>query len=313
MRPSFRIALLSFICICTGCRASTGGNSASTKVIAVENYLADIAQNIAGERITIRFLMPYGIDPHEYEPTPKDVATVVESEMLIINGGGLEGWLADFLKNIQGQRLVVTACDGLPNRVATPFSSGGNPTGTALAPSASPIDPHFWLDPVLVKTYVQNILHGLIQIDPSGKDTYTQNAEAYLAQLDDLDGWIRAQVSRIPQNKRLLVTNHESLGYFADRYGFQIVGSILQSVSPEAEPSAAQISDLIKLIRSSGVKAIFLEAGTNPQLANQIASETGVRVVTDLYTHSLTPPEGAAPTYIEMMRYDTSIIADALL
>jgi ABC-type Zn uptake system ZnuABC Zn-binding protein ZnuA len=313
MRQSLRMAFLSLLCLCAGCRASTGGNSPSPKVIAVENFLADIAQNTAGDRLTVGFLMPYGIDPHEFEPVPKDAAAVSESAMLIVNGGGLEGWLSDFIKNIRGTKLIVTASEGLTNRIATPFTSGVNPTGGALATPIAPLDPHFWLDPNLVKTYVQNILSGLIQIDPSGSDDYTQNAESYLAQLDDLDGWIRAQVSKIPQNQRLLVTNHESLGYFADRYGFQIVGSILQSVSSVSEPSPAQLADLIQLIRSTGVKAIFLEAGTNSQLADQIASETGVRVVTDLYTHSLTPPEGPAPTYIKMMEYNVSIIVDALL
>jgi ABC-type Zn uptake system ZnuABC Zn-binding protein ZnuA len=119
-------------------------------------------------------------------------------------------------------------------------------------------------------------------------------------------------VDLIPPEQRLLVTNHESLGYFADRYGFQIVGAIIPNVSPDAEPSAAQMADLIQRIRAAGAKAIFLETGANPQLADQIARETGCKIITDLYTHSLTPPGGVAPTYVEMMKHNVSVIVEAL-
>jgi ABC-type Zn uptake system ZnuABC Zn-binding protein ZnuA len=181
-----------------------------------------------------------------------------------------------------------------------------------VTPSLSNLDPHFWLDPVLVKTYVANIRDGFIQLDPSGKDVYLKNAETYSAGLDSLDLWIRSQVDLIPPARRLLVTNHESLGYFADRYGFQIVGAIIPNVSPDAEPSAAQMADLIQRIRAAGAKAIFLETGANPQLADQIARETGCKIITDLYTHSLTPPGGVAPTYVEMMKHNVSVIVEAL-
>ena len=173
-------------------------------------------------------------------------------------------------------------------------------------------DPHFWLNPLNVITYADNIRDGLIQADPDGKDIYTANAAAYTVQLKDLDAWIEQQVSTIPVQNRLLVTNHESFGYFADRYGFTIAGTIIPSVTTGSSPSAQELARLVDQIKASGVRAIFLELGSNPQLAEQVAAETGVKVVTDLYTHSVTPPGGEAPTYIDMMKVDVSKIVKAL-
>jgi ABC-type Zn uptake system ZnuABC Zn-binding protein ZnuA len=275
-------------------------SSSGVKVTAVENFIADIAQNIAGDRLIIHPLIPYGVEPHEFEPTPQDMVTVSESALLIINGGGLEGWLDAGLRNIGGTRMIVTASSGLSNR----------PDG--VGSSSASVDPHFWLNPVLVKTYVSNILEAFIHIDPAGESVFRQNAKNYSAALDDLDRWISSQVSLIPAGRRILITNHESFGYFADRYGFKILGAIIPSISPDAQPSASQIADLIQKIHSSGAKAIFLEAGANTQLADQIAQETGCRVVTSLYTHSLTPPGGVASTYLDLMRYDVTILVEAL-
>jgi ABC-type Zn uptake system ZnuABC Zn-binding protein ZnuA len=173
-------------------------------------------------------------------------------------------------------------------------------------------DPHFWLDPNNAIHYVENIRDGLAQVDPAGKQIYTRNAQAYIAKLVDLDTWIKAQVVQVPQERRLLVTNHESLGYFADRYGFSVVGTIIPSVSTGSSPSAQQLAGLVEHIKASKAPAIFLENGVNPDIARQIAAETGVKVVTGLYSHSITPPGGEAPDYITMMKFDTLAIVKAL-
>ncbi len=310
MKALKRSLILIFLsCFICGCSSPTQPAS-SFQAVAVENFLADIAQNIAGDRLTVRSLIPYGVEPHEFDPTPKDMTVVAESDLLIVNGGGLEGWLAGALQNIGGNRILVTASTGLTSRPADSTLPAANPISTPHATAA--VDPHFWLNPVLVKTYVDNILQGLIQMDPSGSAEYRQNAENYKSRLDELDGWIRSQVDLIPAAQRLLITDHEDLGYFADRYGFTILGTVFPGVSPDAEPSASQFADLIQKIRSSHLKVIFLDVGTNTQLADQISQETGCRVVTDLYIHSLTPPGGSASTYLDMMRYDVNILVEAL-
>ncbi len=283
------------------CQAGTASQTpnAPFQVLAVESFLANMAQNVAGDRMKIDSLIPLGLDPHAFEPTPADAARIANSKVLIVNGAGLESWLQKVLDNIGGSsnaRLVIAASDGLANRAGAGQES----------------DPHFWLDPDEAIHYVENIRDGLSQFDPPGKDTYTRNAAAYITQLQALDGWIQTQVAQIPPERRLLVTNHESLGYFADRYGFTILGTITLSTSSEASPSAQQLAQLIDLIKKSGAPAIFLETGANPQLADQVAQETGVKVVTDLYTHSLSAPGGPASTYIDMMKYNTQAIVSAL-
>lgn len=305
------------------------------KVLAVESFLADIAQNVAGDRLVVESLIPYGLDPHTLEPTPQDITRIAQSQVLIINGAGFEEWLTETLTNAGGKRLVIEASAGLTSRTqpeAESANSGGaageicavpNPAQDQSQEDCAAIpthaegepahgDPHFWLDPTKAIRYVQNIREGLSQADPDGREIYAANAAAYIAQLQDLDAWIAEQVAQLPSDRRLLVTNHESFGYFADRYGFKIIGTIIPAVSTNAAPSAWQIAQLVDTIRATGVKAIFLETGTNPQLAEQIAREAGVKIIATLYTHSLSPPGGDAPTYLDMMMYNTRTIVESL-
>ncbi len=265
------------------------------KVVAVESFLADIAQNVAGARLQVETLMPLGVDPHAFEPTPQDVVRVGSANVLIVNGAGYEYWLDKVLENAGGQRQVIEASAGLASR---------DPSQT--------VDPHFWLDPTNVVRYVENIRDGLSAADPAGKAAYAANAEAYIARLNELDAWIKGEIAQIPPARRLLVTNHESLGYFADRYGLKIVGAVVPSVTTEASPSAQQLAALSDQIRSSGAPAVFLETGANAQLAQQLHDETGITVVTDIAAESLTGPDGKAPNYLEMMRYNTEQIVAAL-
>jgi ABC-type Zn uptake system ZnuABC Zn-binding protein ZnuA len=283
--------------ILSACQSTPTPNTAkpqSIKVVAVESFLADIAQNVAGDRFTVTSLIPINVEPHAYEPTPRDVAQISECNVLIINGGGIEQWVDPLLKNTGGEHLLIESSKGLPSR------------------TQGEIDPHFWLDPSKVVTYVENIRDGFIQIDPQGKATYTTNASVYISKLKELDTWVKTQIDLIPAEKRMLVTNHESFGYFADRYGFKIIGTIIPSVSTEASPSAQQMAALIDQIRASKSTAIFLETGTNADLAKQIASETGAKIITDLYTHSLTNSDGPAPTYLQMIKSDVNTIVTAL-
>ncbi len=290
-------------CGATPAAQAPASDNPGLKVLAAETFLADIAQNVAGERLTVEALMPLGVDPHGFEPTPQDVAKVADSQVLIVNGAGFEAFLAELLQNAGGERQVIEASAGLTQR--------STPAGEVIG-EAHESDPHFWFDPTLVITYVENIRAGLSQADPDGAAGYAANAGRYIAQLKELDGWIATQVKQIPPERRLLVTNHESLGYFADRYGFKMVGAIVPNVSPTSSPSAGQMAQLIEQIKATGAPAIFLETGANSQLADQIAKETGLKVETQLYSHSITAPDGPAPTYIDMMKYNTKVIIEAL-
>ncbi len=294
------LVLLAFFLGACAAPAPQGAQD-GLNVLASTSFLADIAQNVAGDRVQVKALLPIGADPHAYQAAPSDVAKIAESDLLILNGVEYEHFIEPLLDNAGGQRQVITASDGLkPNQMESEETSG-QMVG----------DPHMWLDTVLVIRYVENIRDGLILADPEGAESYKANAEKYIAQLKDLDAWITSQVETIPAERRLLVTNHEAMGYFAERYGFTIVDSILPSFSSEATASAQEIAAAIESIKSSGAPAIFLGDVENPNLAEQIASETGVKVVDGLHLESLT--DGApAPTYIEMMKYNVKLIVEAL-
>lgn len=293
---AFGFCVLILLAACQASSAVTTQLSNETtekggmNVLAVESFLADIAQNVAGQRLEVETLVPPGVDPHTFQPTPQDVIKIANSRVLIANGGGLEEWLQEIIDNAGGERLVIEAAQGI----------SGNP--------ARPDDPHFWLDPNHVISYTQQIQDGFMVVDPQGEAEYSQNTADYVLKLKELDAWIADQVEQIPPERRLLVTNHESFGYFADRYGFNIIGTIIPSASAGASPSAQQLVQLVEAIKAINTPAIFLESGTNPDLAEQVAREAGVEVIVDLLTHSILPPDG----YIEMMQYNTLAIVEAL-
>jgi len=289
------ITFLAFLLLaaCQSAPSAPGNTSfenGGLRVLAVESFLADIAQNIAGERAEIDLLIPPGADPHTFQPTPQDVAKIANSQMLIANGAGLEEWLQEVIDNAGGDELVVEAAQGI----------NSNPS--------RPGDPHFWLDPNHVIQYATQIRDGFIQLDPDGEQIYARNAQNYIGQLQGLDTWIADQVEQLPAEKRLLITNHESFGYFADRYGFEIIGTIVPSVSTGASPSAQQLIALVEAINATQTSAIFLESGSNPELAEQLAREAGSIKIVDLRTQPLFPQE----SYIDMMKYNTQAILEAL-
>jgi ABC-type Zn uptake system ZnuABC Zn-binding protein ZnuA len=228
----------------------------------------------------------------------------------VVNGAGLEHSLEKLIETAAQGRPVLEASQGLASRTAREGEvlEGGV---IATGPSSEP-DPHFWLDPAMVVRYVQNIRDGLIRVDPAGERAYRANAEAYVGKLRELDAWIAAEVEKIPSGQRKLVTNHETFGYFADRYGFRIVGTVIPGVSSEAAPTARQLARLIDGLKKAGARAVFLDVGSNPRLGQQVAREVGIPVVTELFTHSLTDASGPAPTYLDMMRYNTTAIVAAL-
>jgi ABC-type Zn uptake system ZnuABC Zn-binding protein ZnuA len=274
---------------CGSTADGTGDGEGAIVVLADTTFMADIAQNVAGDRLHVSPLLPPGADPHSFEPTPQDAKRVADSRVVIINIAGFEPLVDDLI-----------AGAGTPGLSVIEAAAG-------LAVTAD--DLHFWLDPLMVVTYSRNIASGLAAVDPEGGESYVHNADAYSQKLRELDAWIAAQVETIPPERRLLVTNHESFGYFADRYGFRIVGTVFPTAAGEGSPSAQQLVALVEAIQAAGAPAIFLETGSNADLALQVARETGVQVVTDLYTHSL--GENAS-TYVDMMRWNVDLIVGAL-
>jgi manganese/iron transport system substrate-binding protein len=245
-------------------------------------------------------LIPIGLDPHSFEPTPQDISLINSSDVFLTNGAGFEAWLNPILSNLPANLKKIEASSGLIPR---------QPSANEIV---GEIDPHFWLDPLKTVHYVETIRDGMITVDPAGKELYKKNAAEYISKLKQLDAWVQTQVETIPVDRRIMVTNHESFGYYADRYGLKIVGTILPGVTTGVSPSAQKMAELVTLIKKNKVPAIFLETGTNPELADQLASETNVKVIVDIYSHTITAPDGKAPTYIDMIKTDTEVIVNAL-
>jgi len=294
MRYFFLLLILLFTLAACGGKPASPPGTPDPVILTSTTFLADITRNIAGNRVEVASLLAVGTDPHSYQPTPQDITKIEHSKLLILSGADYELFIKPLLKNAGGQREVLEAAAGIHPRK-----------------DAQGIDPHLWLDPNNVIFYVQNIREALTHFDPKGSAVYQANADAYILELKKLDAWIVAQVQQVPIEKRLLVTNHEAFGYFAARYGFTITGTVIESFSSDASPSAMEMAALIDQIKSTHAPAIFLDASDNNAIAKVIADETGVRVVTDLHLESLTDGAPAA-TYIDMMKYNVTQIVAAL-
>ncbi len=281
------------------------------RVVATTTILGDVVARVGGEAIQLTVLLPVGADPHTYEPRPADLTTIAQAHVLFANGLGLEEFLEPTLRNV-GNVPVVSVSEGIQPR---PLEASEHEEESEHKEEESPhpeegVDPHVWMDVRNVMVWVENIQRALSTLDPGNAPLYAANAAAYRAELESLDAWILEQVAQIPPQNRKLVTNHPVFGYFADRYGFEQVATVYP-ISPGSEPSAREIAELEETIRQFGVPAVFAETTVNPKLAEQVARDTGVRLIT-LYTGSLGGPGSGAESYVAMMRYNVTAMVDAL-
>lgn len=291
MRPSLGLSLCA-AAVLFGCSPANQAPSGTLRVMAAETFLADIAQNVAGDQLVVDSLLSPGINPHEFQSTPQDAIRLAQAQVLIINGLGYDAWLERSLGSTPGGPRIVEASSGLePGPLA---------------------DPHLWMNPRNAARYAENIRDALSEADPPGSRVYAANAEVYLAELRTLDDWIQSQVELIPAGRRVLITNHYALESFAQAYGFQVAAVVIPGVTSEAAPSAQQMAAVIQAIQAVQAPAIFLDVHERADLAQQIAAESGARVVTGLYVETLSDAGGPAPTYIEMMKHDVGLIVQAL-
>jgi ABC-type Zn uptake system ZnuABC Zn-binding protein ZnuA len=273
------------------------------QVVATTNIVGDVVRQVGGERIDLTVLMGIGVDPHSYVPSPTDTAALHDAHLVLANGAGLEANLDEMLQNAGGSAVHVEVSQGFD---LLPASTAAEPGGDAHGD----VDPHVWFSVPAVIHWVDRIEATLGALDPDNAAYYGQNADTYRQQLEALDGWIQEQVAQVPEANRKLVTSHPVFGYFARRYGFQQIGAIYP-LNPSAEPSARDIAQLQDAIRQYDVPAIFTESTVNPRLARQVATDTGIQIVS-LYTGSLGGPGSGAESYIEMMHYDVGAIVNAL-
>jgi zinc/manganese transport system substrate-binding protein len=273
-------------------------------VVASFSILGDLTARVGGDRIVLTTLVGPDGDAHVYEPGPSDARAVSEARLLVVNGLAFEGWM-DRLKGAAGfDGIEVVATAGV--RALKLAEADGHAHGH----EHGDVDPHAWQDVANAEIYVRNIAAGLEKADPAGAAVYRANAEAYLAELRELDAEIRASLAAVPADRRVVVTSHDAFGYFAAAYGLEVLAA--QGVSTESEASAADVAALIRQVREDGVQAVFAENVTDPRLLEQIVRETGARIGGTLHSDALSPPGTAAATYVGMMRHNAGAIAAAL-
>ena len=265
-------------------------------VVATFSILGDFTRVVGGARIDVTTLVGPDGDAHVYQPSPADAQKLSGARLVITNGLGFEGWMERLAQASVTKAQIIVASKGV-----APRESRGEHAG---------VDPHAWQNIANAKIYVANIRDGLAAADPEGKADYGANAAAYLAELDKVETEIRAAIAAIPPERRRAVSTHDAFGYFWTAYGLTMLAP--QGVSTDAEPNAKELAKLIRFIREQKVPAVFLENVTDPRLAKRLAAESGAKIGGVLYSDSLSPADGPATTYIDMMKNNIRELKAAL-
>jgi len=251
------------------------------------------------------------VDPHSYVPTPAGTAAVHDAHVVFANGAGLEEFMEEMLKSAGGESVQIYLSEGLELREAGHgHEEEDEEAGHGHKGEGEEADPHVWFDVRNVIQWVEAIEETLSALDPANAEAYGANAGAYVRELEELDGWIVEQIATVPEGNRKLVTNHPAFGYLAGRYGLEQVGAVYP-ISPSAEPSARDIAALHDTVREYGVPAVFAESTVNAKLVEQLAGDTGAKLV-PLYSGSLGGPGSGVESYVALMRYDVTAIVEAL-
>lgn len=275
-------------------------------VISTNTIAHDLVQQVAGDLVDARCLLPAGADPHAFEPKPADIRQVARADLVVVNGLGFESWIAKLVANSGFKGSVVTLAEGI-----TPL------TGACTADHDhhdhhhhGDLDPHAWQDVRNVIRYVENLRAALVALLPDHAAALNTRASAYTAELNALHTLLTDTLSALPAERRKLVTSHDALAYFGHAYNLAIVP--IAGLSTEQEPNARQLAQLIRRIRAENVPAVFIESTSNPKLARLLATEAGVSIPPSLYTDSVGPAGSPAGTYVGMMRHNADTIAAAL-
>ena len=266
------------------------------RVVTSFSILADITQQIAGDKLELRNLVGAGADAHVYQPSAEDAKAVFAADLIIANGLGFEPWLARLIASSEASGTRIDASTGvLPLML--------DEDGQQVA------DPHAWQNLANAEIYVHNITKALSQLDPANAQHYAYRSEAYISQIRALLSEARTSLGQLPPAQRTIITSHDAFAYLGQAYGLKFVAP--QGFSTADEPSAAEVAALIRQIRADGVKAVFVENIRDPRLIQQIASEAGAQVGGTLYSDALAS-QGPASTYLGMFQHNLDTLLAAL-
>lgn len=275
---------------------------AQPRPVAVASFsiLGDLLGTVVGERMEIRVIAGPDVDAHHFQPRPSHVAAVRGARLVLRNGAGFDNWFNRLVTSSGFAGVNVMATEGVTLRRAAP--TPGHNHGSQ--------DPHAWQDVRLAIAYLRNIEAGLIRADPSGEAEYRARAASHTARLEALDVWIRSEIAKLPEARRIVVTSHDAFAYFGAAYGVRFRAP--QGIATNAEPSAQQVAALIRQIRAENITAVFIENMANPATLRRLAEEAGVRVRGRLFADALSPPDGPAATYEAMMRHNVGLMVEAM-
>ncbi len=274
-----------------GCGSGSGGGSSSRlDVVATTTQIGDFVRNVGGEAVEVDQILQPNTDPHEYEPRPSDVEGAASAELVFASGDNLDAWVDQIVSGSGSDAEVIDLGARVPIRLP----------GESSGAEASQYDPHWWHDPRNAEAAVREIERALVGADPSHKSEFKRNADAYLTELQALDHGIAKCIDSVPEPQRKLVTDHDAFGYFANRYGIEVVGAVIPSQTTQAQASAKDLSELAKTIEAEEVKAIFPESSLSPKVAEAIARQTEASANYTLYGDTLGPEGSRGETYVGM-------------
>jgi zinc/manganese transport system substrate-binding protein len=300
--PVAVVAVVLLALALAACGDDDGTASASgdrPHVVVTTNVLGDVVSELAGDEATVEVIMPPGAAPHEFQASAEQVAAMREADVLITNGAGFEEGLTETIEAAEQ--------DGVPTFAAI------DAVDTLELEGDGGTDPHFFTDPARMAAAAQGIADFLVDEVPAlDNPAFARKAGATIDELHALDAEVERTLSVVPDNRRTLVTNHEVFGYFADRYGFDVVGAVIPAGTTQAEPSAEQLDELAHAIEEQHVPAIFVETSSPTRLADALSDEVGDVDVVELFSESLGDEGSGGETYAAMMRTNAGRIADAL-
>src|SRR5262245_33113144 len=272
------------------------------QVVASFSILGDMAAEIAGDKADIVVLVGANGDAHTFEPSPADARKLSDSKLVLVNGLGLDGWMERLVAASGYTGPVIVASRGIEPRTMIEEEPGS---------SRTVIDPHAWQDLTNGIVYVANIVDALAKADPANAADYRARGERYVDRLRALDADIRREIAKVPSAKRRVITSHDAFGYFAGAYGVEFLAP--EGISTESEPSATDLARLIDQIKREGIRTLFVENITDPRMIKMIADETGAEIGGTLFSDAISPPDGPAPHYVDMVANNVPKLVAAML
>ena len=299
-RVALALALTALALTTSGCRQSNRQNqsdSGKPEVLTTFTVLADLARNVAGDRLTVQSIVKPGSEIHGYQPTPSDIERASQADLIVENGLGLELWARKFTANA-GNIPTVTLSEEMDPLLIEEDAYAGKP------------NPHAWMSPQRTMAYVDQLEQAFRRLDPAGAEQFSANAAAYKQQLQDLDDELRSALDAIPAERRVLVSCEGAFTYLARDYGLD--EAYLWPVNAESQVTPKRMARLINTVRDRQIPAIFCESTVSDKAQRQVAAESGARFGGTFYVDSLSAAEGPAPTLLELQRHNVALLIDGL-